>query len=442
MPRRGICIFILAFVFGLGSTLAKPHAGVTYVKTEAAGVPLHLVDIDLERDDLVVRPVVVPNGHRVQFGSLAKQHRPVAAINGTFFDTKTNITVGNLVSRGRLLSEGMTGSNLVFESNGTVQLLSSSRNLGRYKDWSKVEFAVGGGPTLLSSGKYFMSPKSEGFRDPGLFRPRPRTAIGVTKDGHLRFVVVTQPVSLWQLARALKELRCYHAINLDGGSSTGLSVGGKVVVRPQRKLTNLVGVFAAHMEPKLSRAVYVAQARALAHYRKGTALFKKRAWRLARSQMRQAVSKDPEQAGYWKAAGEAELKLGNRLQGTKDLKMASTIYLERGNLTSALATAQKVVAVRPNDMGAHLICGECQVELGENKEADRHLRIVLESEPGHPKAMELLKVVKFRQRDKEEPAPLEFPDQNTSDRVTGPKATDHAYFSGLEVVLELMKGNN
>ena len=31
-----------------------------------------------------------------------------------------------------------------------MALVSSSRNLGRYNDWSEVDFAVGGGPTLLS----------------------------------------------------------------------------------------------------------------------------------------------------------------------------------------------------------------------------------------------------------------------------------------------------
>ena len=229
--------------------LARPHPGVRYVKVERAGIPVHVVDIDLKRDDLVVRPVVVPTGHRQSFGKLIKNHRPAAAINGTFYDTNTGITVGNLVSEGRLLSEGMVGSNLVFRKDGSFQLLSSSRNLGRYKDWSDVDFAIGGGPTLLSNKEFFMDPASEGFRDPSLFKSRPRSAVGVTKKGHLRMVVVTRSISLWQLAHVMKELKCVHAINLDGGSSSALSVGQNQIVRPSRGMTNILGVFYSHMEP-------------------------------------------------------------------------------------------------------------------------------------------------------------------------------------------------
>ena len=241
------CLFLLS-AYWAG---AKPHPGVDYVKMKVASVPIHLVDVDLGRGDLVVRPVVLPTGHRETFTHIVKKNRPVAAVNGTFFDTKTGITVGNLVSKGRLLSEGMVGSNLMFKNNGTVALVSSARNLGRYKDWSDVEFAVGGGPTLLSSGEFYMDPKSEGFRDPSLFALRPRVAMGVTRDRHLRLVVVTKGISLWSLARVMKDLDCYHAINLDGGSSTGLSVGGTTMVNPGRRLTNILGVFASHMELSL-----------------------------------------------------------------------------------------------------------------------------------------------------------------------------------------------
>ncbi len=400
MGRFGIFILLLFSLFGGQAALAKPHEGVTYVKTVAGGLPLHLVDVDLSRSDLVIRPVVVPAGHRESFDALTSRHRPVVAVNGTFFDTKTGITVGNLVAQGRLLSEGMTGSNLVLEKDGSVKLLSSSRNLGRYQDWSQVECAVGAGPTLIASGNFFMDPRGEGFRDPSLFTPRPRSAIGVTEDGHLRVVVVTKPVTLWQLAKAMKALHCYHAINLDGGSSTGLSVGGSTMVRPSRKLTNIVGVFASHMEPQLDRAVGVAQRRAMAHYQKGLRYLSSGHLRLARSQMRQAVSKAPEQAAFWRAAGEAELKLGYPEQAVRDLHQASQIYFRRGDYASALELANKVLEIQPHDKAAHLMAGECELELNREDRADGHVRAVLQMAPGHPKAVALLKNVKARQKER------------------------------------------
>lgn len=396
MSSRFFQIIVVFALLALSPALAKPHDGVTYVKTVAAGVPLHLVDVDMERDDLVVRPVVVPTGQRAKFGKMVQKHRPLAAVNGTFFDTKTNIIVGNLVSEGRLLAEGMTGSNLVFGKDGSVTLLSSSRNLGRYKDWSQVEFAVGGGPTLLSSGEFFMNPSSEGFRDPSLFKPRPRAALGVTEDGHLRMVVVTQPVTLWKLAKVMKALRCRHAINLDGGTSTGLSVGGTTMVRPGRKLTNLIGVFAAHMEPQLKRATQVAESRALAHFRKGQTLASRGKVRLARSQLRQAVSKSPRQAAYWKALGLVEWEAGNFRQAGRDLVKAGWIYLERGNPQAAFELAAKLLARDPNSTAAHLLSGECLMRQNRDDLAEKHLRVVLTNCPGHPKATRLMETLSFR----------------------------------------------
>ncbi len=377
---------------------ARPHPGVEYLKLEAAGVPVHLVSVDLSRSDLVVRPVVAPTGRRFPFHKSVSEHHPVAAINGTFFDTRTGITVGNLVADGRLLSEGMTGSNLVFRYGGVVELISSARNLGRYQDWSDVEFAIGGGPTLLADGDYFMNPEAEGFRDPGLFKPRPRTALGVTMDGQLRMVVVTHSVSLWQLAKVMNELGCVHAINLDGGSSSGLSVGQNVLVSPARTLTNILGVFPAHMSPQLNRAVNVAKERAYAHYQKGMELLTQGKARLARSQMRQAVAKAPDQAVYWEAASRTEMLMGNRQRAIADLERSGELQLAKGDLVATEKLAHRIIELDHDNATAHLLCGETRIEQGKDEEALPFLRMVLSKQPGHPRASELMAGIKFRAR--------------------------------------------
>lgn len=378
------------------SVWAKPHDGVEYSKVKVAGVPVHVVTVDMNRSDLVIRPVVEPSGHRKTFTRMIKEHRPIAAVNGTFFDTKTGITVGNLVSNGRLLSEGMAGSNMVFRRDGRVEIVSSARNLGRYKDWSDAEFAIGGGPTLMVDGEFFMNPKSEGFRDPSLFANRPRTAVGVTQDARFRMVVVTQGVSLWQLAHVMRDLGCVHALNLDGGSSTGLSVGQQTMVKPARKLTNLLGVFAAHDEPQQVRAVDVARKRALAHYRKGQRLMAAGKYRKGRSHLRQAVAKDPQQASFWRAAAEAETLMGNRSRAIADWKRSGEIYLAHGDLTSAMESGRQLLNLDVKSTFAHLLVGECLIEQGKDAEALLHLESVLAYSPGHPRAQELLSEVKFR----------------------------------------------
>lgn len=377
---------------------ARPHPGVEYLKLQVAGVPVHLVSVDLSRSDLVVRPVIAPTGQRFSFQAPISEHRPVAAINGTFFDTRTGVTVGNLVADGRLLSEGMTGSNLIFRQGGIVELVSSARNLGRYQDWSDVEFAVGGGPTLLADGDFFMNPQAEGFRDPGLFTPRPRTALGVTMEGQLRMVVVTQAVSLWELARVMNELGCVHAINLDGGSSSGLSVGQTILVRPARSLTNILGVFPSHLSPELNRAVNVAKQRAYAHYQKGLQLLEQGLNRKARSQMRQAVAKAPDMAAYWEAAARVEMVMGNRERAIADLERSGQLQLAKGDLVAAEDVATRLIELDHDNSTAHLLCGETRIEQGKDDEALPFLKMVLSKEPGHPRASELLAGIRFRAR--------------------------------------------
>ena len=388
---------------------ARPHDGVEYAKLTAAGIPIHLVTVDLSRTDLVVRPVIAPAGQRYTMGQFVKAHRPLAAINGTFFDTLTGITVGNLVSKGRLLSEGMAGSNLVFRHGGRIELVSSGRNLGRYVDWADADFAIGGGPTLLADGQYVLDPGSEGFSDPSLFRPRPRTAMGVTSDGRLRMVVVTEGVTLWTLARVMKDLGCVHALNLDGGSSSAMSVGGSTMVAPQRRLTNMVGVFSVARDADLGRALGVAQTRASQHFQRGSEYQSLGMRPEARSQMRQAVAKAPGEPTYWTAAGLSEQAMNNRPRALADLGRAVAIYQERGDMVATFETAQMILDIDTTNLHANLVCGESLIEQGLDEDAMPYLEAVLALSPGHQQAIELIEGVKFRARSKEA---LRVPEQS------------------------------
>ena len=395
-----LCLLLL-FLGLSGAAVARPHEGVDYVKMTAAGVPIHLINVDLSRSDLVLRPVIAPAGQRYTMQQFVKAHRPLAAINGTFFDTLTGVTVGNLVSKGRLLTEGMAGSNLVFRRNGRIELISSGRNLGRYQDFADADFAIGGGPTLLADGEYVVDPRSEGFRDPALFRPRPRTAMGVTSEGQLRMVVVTQGVTLWTLAHIMKDLGCVHALNLDGGSSSAMTVGGTTMVAPHRRLTNMVGVFTVGKDADLGRVEGVAETRASQHFQRAHE-FSQLGLRLeARSQMRQAVAKAPNEPAYWKAAGLAEQSMNNDQKAVADLHRAVALYMNRGDMVATVEVARLILDLDQANLHANLVCGEALIEQGLDQEALPHLQAVLDSSPGHEKAVELLEGVEFRARSEE-----------------------------------------
>ncbi len=102
--------------------------------------------------------------------------------------------------------------------------------------WSGVRHVIGGGPRLLAAGQFV---GGEGFRPSFSDRRHPRTALGVLADGRVLLVTVDgrQPyhslgMNLLELAMLLLQLGVTDALNLDGGGSTTLVVGGSVVNLP------------------------------------------------------------------------------------------------------------------------------------------------------------------------------------------------------------------
>lgn len=95
--------------------------------------------------------------------------------------------------------------------------------------------AVQGGPQLVRNGKIHIPYAWEGF-GPGFYAMRTaRSAIGITHAGKVLFVTVdgrsreSSGMNLPELAALLKNLGARDAMNLDGGGSTTLVVGGRVV---------------------------------------------------------------------------------------------------------------------------------------------------------------------------------------------------------------------
>ncbi|MBI3924603.1 MAG: phosphodiester glycosidase family protein [Armatimonadetes bacterium] len=207
-----------------------------------AGVTAQVITIDLNNPRVCIEAVLPASGGYGNFERMARRSDSVAAINGTFFDPPTAVIVCNLVAHGRLLAEGRAGNSLVVDLDGQARLVRTAGHPGRVCDWSRASFAVSGGPTLLAGGAVVLDPSPEGFRDPGLFRPAPRSALGVTDQNKLLMVTIREPIRLIRLAWAMKQLGARDALNLDGGSSSGLYYRGRVLHRPERAMTNLIVV--------------------------------------------------------------------------------------------------------------------------------------------------------------------------------------------------------
>jgi hypothetical protein len=103
----------------------------------------------------------------------------------------------------------------------------------------RLQNAIGGGSRLLSKGQIAVDAEAQGYPASFGIDRHPRTAIGLTRDGDLLILAVdgrqaglSGGASLAELAALMQARGCVEAINLDGGGSTSLSVGGVVVNRP------------------------------------------------------------------------------------------------------------------------------------------------------------------------------------------------------------------
>jgi hypothetical protein len=107
--------------------------------------------------------------------------------------------------------------------------------------------AVNGGPRLLRAGRRDIPAAAEGFHwpeSPEFFyrfgvRRNPRTLAGVDRDGRLLVVTVdgrrpghSVGASFAESAAIMRALGAEDALNLDGGGSTAMTLGGALVTRP------------------------------------------------------------------------------------------------------------------------------------------------------------------------------------------------------------------
>lgn len=107
-------------------------------------------------------------------------------------------------------------------------------------DWDEVEYAIGGGPYLIREGRIYID--NQKFSRSFLWTKSPRTAVGYTKKGTLVLVTIdgrrkgfSEGATITEIAKIMKELGCYNAMNLDGGTSTQMVYKGRLVNYPAVK---------------------------------------------------------------------------------------------------------------------------------------------------------------------------------------------------------------
>ncbi|UBF27373.1 phosphodiester glycosidase family protein [Kovacikia minuta CCNUW1] len=207
-----------------------------------------------------VVPALSQNVDRLE--NFAHKNGAIAVINGGFFDPMNQKSTSYVMQQGKQVADPKLNERLVNNPDLTPYLnqIFDRSEFRRYRCGQDFRYAIarhnaplpegcqlvdalGAGPQLLPT----MTAVQEGFLDEangvvlrdslGSQQPNARSAIGITSDGSVVWVMVAQKtedptdsgMSLPELANFMKTLGVKEAINLDGGSSSSFYYEGKTV---------------------------------------------------------------------------------------------------------------------------------------------------------------------------------------------------------------------
>lgn len=221
-------------------------AGVSfYITTIDLTDPEHYITIGLANNAILANNSQVTAGDE-HFENMVARYQAAVVASGTFFDQDDRKSVlGNMVAAGKFLKYSRWenyGTTLGIKAGNQLEMVTA-RTEGK-PDWSQHWFSLTCGPRLLKGGKVWLSPLSEGFKDPSVLGVGSRTAIGfpASKD-KLFLVTFLDSLSLEAEAKVMLAIGCLEAMNLDGGDSVGLAHQGQILLPPGRNLTNVLVVY-------------------------------------------------------------------------------------------------------------------------------------------------------------------------------------------------------
>lgn len=161
---------------------------------------------------------------------------------------KANTAEFPIPSDGYLLV--VRGENSAFGSLATgasLELLSQTLPA----DFARYPHAIGAGPLLVKDGRVVLDAAAENFSDAFQRQAAVRSAIALTNRDRLIFAAIHvgtngRGVTLAQTAEIMQQLGAVRALNLDGGSSTSLFLGGELINRSPAtaaRIHNGLGIF-------------------------------------------------------------------------------------------------------------------------------------------------------------------------------------------------------
>ncbi len=130
---------------------------------------------------------------------------------------------------------------------GTPLQVSQTTQPPQFQPYPQI---VGAGPLLIRQGITVLNAAAEGFSPAFIQQAALRSAVGQTAQGDLLLVTIASTPggsvpSLAEMAEIMQHLGTIDALNLDGGSSSSLYLGGKVLNRSPRtaaRIHNALGI--------------------------------------------------------------------------------------------------------------------------------------------------------------------------------------------------------
>lgn len=288
------------------STFSLPE-GVEVFKGERASPLLKIwyLKVNMNNKNIAIKPYIsTPVGNREIITNFLPRINAIAGINGGFFDMTSgasysacvnpdivlakNIQAVTRNSKSYILTRSFFG---IMESremaidwiyhfgNKTTDIYrydqptpnkdgtpAAAPSMTSGKSYSDLLVGIGGGPTLLKAGKVNVTYNEEVFwgSGVGLDNGDPRTAVGFTKDKYCIMITAdgrqaaSAGIGLTELGQVMLSLGCVDAMNLDGGGSTQMAVGSKLVNVPSesRPVPTILAVVKADSVPFLPPIYY------------------------------------------------------------------------------------------------------------------------------------------------------------------------------------------
>lgn len=220
--------------------------GVDYVHVVEGSMDIHAVRVDLTNQNLrIVSSRQSDAGIRVS--DFARRTHAIAAINGDYFDSAFR-PIGLVVGpcgqwQG---SKDTAREGVVAFGAKRAEIHTQSEVMDPPEPW--ISAAVSGWPMLVRDCHALTSAELPGS-DSFTRAPHARTAVGESKDGTTFYFVVADGgradapgLTLGQLSAWMSDrLGVCSAINLDGGGSSAMWVGDRIVNRPSDGTERPVG---------------------------------------------------------------------------------------------------------------------------------------------------------------------------------------------------------